>query len=209
VVDDLCIADAAGRALLHRVSLRIAPGERVHLTGRNGAGKSTLLRAVAGLLRPTSGRIRIAGVDRARPGAVGLLFQNPERNLFERNVEDEIAFGLRRLGWRSRDVTARVRDVLARCGLEHVRERSPLRLAFGEQHRVALASVLAPQPRLLLLDEPWTGLDPESRARTLELLDREQAAQGFAVLLASHDPPSAGRGLRAARQLTLHHGKLR
>jgi len=204
-VDGLRASDGAGRETLRGVSLRVAAGERVHLTGRNGAGKSTLLRAVAGLLRPAGGRVRIAG-GAAVPGRVGLLFQNPERNLFERSVGDEIAFGLRRLGWPEADVAARVRDVLARCGLERRAGRSPLRLSFGEQHRVALASLLAPRPALLLLDEPFTGLDLESRARVLELLDREQAAAGFGLLVASHDPPPAARW--AHRRLALADGRL-
>jgi energy-coupling factor transporter ATP-binding protein EcfA2 len=204
-VEGLRLHDDAGRETLRGISLQVAAGERVHLEGRNGAGKSTLLRAVAGLLQPSAGRVRIAG-GAAAPGRVGLLFQNPERNLFERSVADEIAFGLRRLGWSEGAMATRVRDVLGRCGLERLAGCSPLRISFGEQHRVALASLLAPRPALLLLDEPFTGLDLESRGRVLELLDREQATAGFGLLVASHDPPPAARW--AHRRLSLVDGRL-
>ena len=190
-IDGAWVRDAAGRDLLRDVSLRLAPGERVHVYGVNGSGKTTLLRVAAGLLRPAQGCVRVAGL---RPragapfvGAVGMLFQNPERNLFERSVQEEVAFALRRLGWPRRRIEARVAELLDRCGLSELRERSPLRLSFGEQHRVALASVLAPAPPVLLLDEPFSGLDLESRHRLLEMLAREQRRRGIAIVVASHD----------------------
>jgi energy-coupling factor transport system ATP-binding protein len=190
-IEGLWVRDAAGRELLRDVSLEIAPGERVHVYGANGSGKTTLLRAAAGLLQPARGCVRMAGL---RPtagaplvGRVGLLFQNPERNLFERSVLEEVAFALRRMGWPRRRVEARVAEVLDRCALSQLRERSPLRLSFGEQHRVALASVLAPAPTVLLLDEPFAGLDLESRHHLLEMLAREQRRRGIAIVVASHD----------------------
>jgi energy-coupling factor transport system ATP-binding protein len=190
-IDGVWVRDAAARDLLRGVSLRLARGERVHVYGLNGSGKTTLLRVAAGLLRPAQGCVRVAGV---RPGtgapfvgAVGMLFQNPERNLFERSVQEEVAFALRRAGWPRRRIEARVAELLDRCGLSELRERSPLRLSFGEQHRVALASVLAPAPPVLLLDEPFSGLDLESRHRLLEMLAREQLQRGIAIVVASHD----------------------
>jgi energy-coupling factor transport system ATP-binding protein len=196
-IEGLWVRDAAGRDLLRDVSLEIAPGERVHLYGENGSGKTTLLRAAAGLLQPARGRVRTAG---RRPsagaplvGRVGMLFQNPERNLFERSVQEEVAFALRRMGWPRARIEARVSEVLDRLALSQLRERSPLRLSFGEQHRVALASVLAPAPAALLLDEPFAGLDLESRHHLLELLAREQCLRGIAVVVASHDElPDSG-----------------
>jgi energy-coupling factor transport system ATP-binding protein len=116
-----------------------------------------------------------------------MLFQNPERNLFERSVQEEVAFALRRMGWPRRRIEARVSELLDRLDLSHLRDRSPLRLSFGEQHRVALASVLAPAPAALLLDEPFAGLDIESRHHLLELLAREQRLGGIAIVVASHD----------------------
>jgi energy-coupling factor transporter ATP-binding protein EcfA2 len=212
-IEGLSVRDAAGRELLRDVSLTIAPGERVHLYGRNGSGKTTLLRAAAGLLRPAEGGVRIAGL-RPRAGVplvgrVGMLFQNPERNLFERSVREEVAFALRRMRWPTRRIEARITEVLDRCDLSQLGERSPLRLSFGEQHRVALASVLSPAPSVLLLDEPFAGLDQESRHRLLEMLAREQCREGIAIVVASHDTlPADGW---AHRRLDLdggaiHHG---
>jgi energy-coupling factor transport system ATP-binding protein len=190
-IDGLRVRDASGRDLLRDVSLHVLPGERVHVCGANGSGKTTLLRAAAGLLQPERGCVRTAGLQpkAGTPllGRVGMLFQNPERNLFERSVQEEVAFALRRMGWPRCRIEARVAEVLDRCDLSQLRERSPLRLSFGEQHRVALASVLAPAPRVLLLDEPFAGLDLKSRHHLLEMLAREQYRRGSAIVVASHD----------------------
>ncbi len=209
-IDRLRVRDAGGRELLRGVSLRVSPGERVHVYGANGSGKTTLLRAAAGLVQPAEGRVRMNGL---RPnasarlaGRVGLLFQNPERNLFERSVQEEVAFALRRMRWPRRRIEARVEEVLDHCDLSRLRERSPLRLSFGEQHRVALASVLAPAPRVLLLDEPFAGLDLESRHRLLEVLAREQRRRQIAIVVASHDElPAVGW---AHRRVKLANGEL-
>jgi energy-coupling factor transporter ATP-binding protein EcfA2 len=202
-LDGLSVRDAEGRERLAAVSLRVRRGERVHLAGANGAGKTTLLRAVAGLVRPSSGSLRVCGTARPRPGRVGLLFQNPERNFFEASVGEEVAFALRRLdAWRGR-VEARVREVLDLCGIAHLVRRSPLRLSYGEQHRVALASVLAPAPDVLLLDEPFAGLDLAGGRHLLDVLGREQARRPLALVLASHDalpvPGWAHRGVTLVR----------
>jgi energy-coupling factor transport system ATP-binding protein len=190
VCERVRVSDAAGGALLRETSLRARRGERLLVTGHNGSGKTTLLRVLAGLTQASGGRVRVpAAPRRERPrGGVGLLFQNPQRNLFERTVAEEIAFGLRRLGWPRSSVRRRVEELLDLCDLAPHRDRSPLRLSFGEQHRVALASVLAPEPALLLLDEPFSGLDPEARGRLLDGVAREQARLGAAVVVASHDP---------------------
>jgi energy-coupling factor transport system ATP-binding protein len=187
----LSVEDASGGKLLSDVTLSVERGERILLTGPNGCGKSTLLRTFAGLLRPARGLLRVPAARRAgrRPahGGVGLLFQSPERNLFERTVREEIGFVLRRAGLRGPDLDHRLDDVLARCELTAQADRSPLRLSFGEQHRVALASVIAPEHELLLLDEPFAGLDADARRGLLALLVREQARTGCAIVLASHD----------------------
>jgi energy-coupling factor transport system ATP-binding protein len=196
-IEEVRVQDAAGRELLRDVSLQIAYGERVHVYGANGSGKTTLLRAAAGLVQPARGCVRVDGLSpnaaALLAGRVGMLFQNPERNLFERTVQEEVAFALRRMRWPRRRIAARVDEVLDRCDLSRLRERSPLRLSFGEQHRVALASVLAPAPRVLLLDEPFAGLDFESRHRLLEMLAREQCRRRIAIVVASHDElPASG-----------------
>jgi energy-coupling factor transport system ATP-binding protein len=183
----LAVRDSSGRPLLEEISLRVRRGERVLLTGPNGSGKTTLLRAVAGLLPPSAGHVSLRAGTEAAASVVGFLFQSPERNLFERTARDEVAFALRRMGWPRPALRRRVDEVLDLCGLDPQRERSPLRLSFGEQHRVALASVLAPEPSLLLLDEPFSGLDPEARLRLLDVLAREQDRCGSGALIAAHD----------------------
>jgi len=186
--DALAVCDVEGRPLLEGLTLEARPRERVLVSGPNGSGKSTLLRAIAGLLPAASGSVRLdLGRDAAAPGAVGLLFQNPQRSLFEHCVADEVAFALRRRGLGRAAVERRVEETLAACGLAEVRDRSPLRLSFGEQHRVALAAVLAPEPALLLVDEPFSGLDREARGLVLALLAREQRRTGMTIVLASHD----------------------
>jgi energy-coupling factor transport system ATP-binding protein len=209
--EGLGVQDAIGRPLLEAASLRVRRGERVLLAGPNGSGKTTLLRAIAGLLPPSTGRISRAPAaragDGAAPGGIGFLFQSPQRNLFERTARDEVAFTLRRMGRPQQEVRRRVEEVLDLCGLAAQCDRSPLRLSFGEQHRVALASVLAPEPALLLLDEPFSGLDPEARLRLLDVLACEQERCGSALLIAVHDERPLSRW--AHRCLHLERGRMR
>jgi energy-coupling factor transport system ATP-binding protein len=188
-VDDLSVVSPGGRSLLDNVSLRLRRGERVLVTGANGAGKSTWLRALAGLVPSAGGSITLPSSSTASGGVppVALLFQDPQRNLFERTVSDEVAFALRRRGAPRRVVDARVGEMLALCDLSALADRSPLRLSFGEQHRVALASVLATGSPVLLLDEPFAGLDVETRSKLLELVARETARRQGALVIASHD----------------------
>jgi energy-coupling factor transport system ATP-binding protein len=198
--DGLGVRDAGGRALLDGVCLRVRRGERVLVSGANGSGKTSLLRALAGLLPPSDGRVARA------PGPVGFLFQSPERNLFERSAAEEVAFALRRLGRGEAAIARRVRELLALCELAGVGGRSPLRLSFGEQHRLAVAAALAPEPVLLLADEPFAGLDVRARARLLEVLAGEQERCGSALVLATHDAqPLAGF---AHRRVQLRDGRL-
>ncbi len=185
--DAVAVRGIDGRSLLGEVRLRVGSGQRQLVTGPNGSGKTTLLRAIAGLVPPSAGRIRLAAPGLRRGRGVALLFQNPQQSLFERSVGDEIAFPLRRAGGSRAAVERRVDEVLDSCGLAPLRDASPLRLSFGEQHRVAIASALAPGPALLLLDEPFAGLDLRAREDLLELLAREQQRTRMAILLASHD----------------------
>jgi energy-coupling factor transporter ATP-binding protein EcfA2 len=208
---DVGVCDASGRELLQAVSFRVRRGERVLLTGPNGSGKTTLLRTIAGLGSPAAGSISrpepAGGSDSAPAGSIGFLFQNPTRNLFERTVRDEIAFALRRTGRSVAEVRRRVEEVLEQCELGPHGGRSPLRLSFGEQHRVALASALAPEPALLLLDEPFSGLDREARLRLLDAVAREQHRCGCGVLIAVHDERPLVRW--AHRRLHLECGRTR
>ena len=177
--------------VLKQVHLQVRRGERIHLFGSNGAGKSSLLRCLAGLERPDSGTATLAGMVNPRPenlpGKVGFLFQNPVRQLFAESVQDEVAFTLQRLGY-SREETGRiVAQALTLCNIGHLAGRAPLTLSFGEQHRVALAATVAPRPELLLLDEPFAGLDYPQRLALLEILAQLPQSCGTTVLIASHD----------------------
>lgn len=178
--------------VLQNINLDIASGELIHIYGDNGCGKSTLLKVIAGGMQPESGNLHVDGRNFPKAGGllgtVALLFQNPHRQLFEDTVYDEVAFSLRRLKLPQDETDLRVRSALEACEASHLAERLPLTLSFGEQHRVALASVIAPDPRVLLLDEPFAGLDPAQRFRLLDILASLRADRGTAVVIASHDP---------------------
>lgn len=178
--------------ILSDCNLEIGAGELLHLYGENGCGKSTLLKALAGAIRLDSGNLTICGKNQPKAGellgTVALLFQNPQRQLFEDTVRDEVAFTLKRLKIPASEMEPRVESALTLSEALHLVDRLPLTLSFGEQHRVALASVIAPEPKLLLLDEPFAGLDPLQRLRLLKILSRLRDEKGTAIVIASHDP---------------------
>jgi energy-coupling factor transport system ATP-binding protein len=190
-VQGLCFSYPETGVALSQVSLQVVRGEKILLYGKNGAGKSSLLRCLTGLERPDSGTVEIAGIANPRPehlpGKVGVLFQNPARQLFAESVREEVAYTLRRLGWSSHETEARVTESLSLCGISHLADRAPLTLSFGEQHRVALAAVMAPQPGVLLLDEPFAGLDFPQRLALMGILAEMPGRYGTTVLIASHD----------------------
>ncbi len=169
-IEDVSV-DFGDTKALDRVSLEVAVGETVTVLGPSGSGKSTLLRVVAGLLRPDSGRVLLDGDDLSAVPAhrrgIGLVFQ--DHALFQhRDVWGNVAFGLRMRGDARGDIERRVRECLELVGLEGYERRSVVTLSGGEQQRVALARALAPEPRVLLLDEPLGSLDRRLRDRLLE-----------------------------------------
>ncbi|TLD44215.1 MAG: Energy-coupling factor transporter ATP-binding protein EcfA3 [Accumulibacter sp.] len=175
-------------------SLAIRRGSRNALLGANGSGKTTLLLHLNGLLQPSSGCIRIDGqpLDYSRGGLtalrrrVGLVFQNPDRQLFSANVFEDVSFGPLNLGLDEASVRARVAQALAAVGMTGQAERPVHHLSFGQKKRVCIAGVLAMQPELLLLDEPMAGLDPGMQDDLLRVLD-DLAARGISIVLATHD----------------------
>jgi energy-coupling factor transporter ATP-binding protein EcfA2 len=203
----------AERPALAAVSLRLEPGELVVCLGPSGSGKSTLLRALAGLVPHFhggrfSGRVEVDGLDtrRARPadlaGTVASVFQDPEEQVVLTGVEAEVAFGLENLGTPPREIPPRAREALAAVGAAHLLGRSTSTLSGGELQRVCLASALALRPRLLLLDEPTSQLDPEAADAFLELVERLEVA----VVLSEQRP---ARPLeRAERVLYLEAGRI-
>jgi energy-coupling factor transport system ATP-binding protein len=181
---------------LHDVSMTVYPGEIVGILGHTGSGKSTVIQHINGLLRPHSGRVVVFGQDLADPNVdvravrrqVGLVFQFPEAQIFERYVGDDIAFGPRNLGLDRAEVRARVQRAMEAVGLgfEEFKDRHTSSLSGGERRRVALAGVLALEPRILVLDEPTAGLDPAARAQLHEHI-LALHRNGVSLVMISHN----------------------
>ena len=178
-----------GTEALSGLSMRVEAGERVALLGRNGAGKTTLLLHLIGLLEPDGGQIEVGGLvvtpDTVREvrRRIGLVFQDPDDQLFMTTVRDDVAFGPANYGLRGQELASRVEWALGEVGMEASAERAPHHLSVGERRRVALATVLAMDADVLVLDEPSANLDPVARdefANTLLALDRT-------VLMVTHD----------------------
>lgn len=177
---------------LDGVSLQIDDGELVAIMGSNGAGKTTLIKHINGLIRPLKGRVIIDGVDAKYMSVaeiakvVGLVWQNPDHQLFLDTVEKEITFGLKNMGFSREESIRLCNQTLARLGLEDFVERSPFALSGGERKRVALASVLATEPRVLALDEPTIGQDARQKKILAELL-MDLNSRGCTVICITHD----------------------
>ena len=183
------------RRALSDVSLTIGRGEFVGLIGHTGSGKSTLVQHMNGLLKPTSGRVLFEGRDiwedvkftRQIRFHVGLVFQYPEYQLFEETVYKDIAYGPGNMGLDRDEIDRRVRESAALVGLtEDQLEKSPFELSGGQKRRVAVAGVMAMRPRILVLDEPAAGLDPEGRDDILSEVKEYHKKTGTTVLLVSH-----------------------
>jgi cobalt/nickel transport system ATP-binding protein len=202
---------------LDGLGLSIRTGERVALLGANGSGKSTLLRLMGALYFCDSGTVKAFGeplteesmqdeaVNLAFRRRVGFVFQNPDVQLFNPTVFDELAFGPLQLGWDKDRIRARVGETLARFGIAHLKDRAPHRLSGGEKKRVALASVLILDPEVLLLDEPTTALDPESQSAMIQFLV-DCRNTGRTVVTATHDLDIVD--VIADRALVLAEGRL-
>lgn len=184
-------------AALRGVSLEVRPGETVAVIGPTGSGKSTLLQHLNGLLRPQQGQALVFGHDLGSPAVdvreirrrVGLVFQQPENQLFERYAGDDVAFGPRNYGLSLDAVRRRVREAMEAVGLpfEAYKDRLTMTLSGGERRRLALAGVLALEPQMLVLDEPTAGLDPMGRRSLLEHLQRWKEQGERAIVLTTHN----------------------
>ena len=171
---------------LNKLSLDVRKGERLALLGANGSGKSTLIRLLDGLVFPESGTLLFDGEPLTEATGftfqfrrrVGLVFQNPDAQLFNPTVFDEIAFGPLQLGWTKERIREEVSKTLEAMEIAHLRHRSPHQLSGGEKKRVAIASVMILDPEVLLLDEPTAALDPKSQHQIIELL-RPAAVQRY------------------------------
>jgi cobalt transport protein ATP-binding subunit len=210
-VSELGFRHTDGTQALRGVSFSVMAGERVGLIGPNGAGKSTLLLHLNGLLPETWGRagpVRIGGVPvgpdnlHAVRRRVGLLFQDPNDQLFCPTVLEDVAFGPQQLGLREDEVRARVTRALATAGIPGFERRAPHHLSAGERRRVCLAGVLACGPEILVLDEPTSSLDPRGRRELKELLH----GIGITMLIATHDLELVVE--LCSRVIVLDHGEV-
>ena len=184
-----------GHVALRGIDLTVARGERVALLGPNGAGKTTLVLHLNGILAPSEGTVTVAGLtveqDRRTLAEirrrVGIVFQDPDDQLFLPTVAEDVAFGPANLGLRGAELAARVEEALAAVGMTEHRDRAPHHLSFGQRRRVAVATVLAMRPEILVLDEPSSNLDPASRRELAEIL----RALPVTLLMVTHDLPYA------------------
>lgn len=208
VCENVCHTYQAGspfeKAALKDINLHITAGELVAIIGHTGSGKSTLIQHFNALLKPTSGRVLIDGLDTSTPKQdlravrkkVGLVFQYPEHQLMEETVRKDIAFGPRNLGLPENEIEDRVLVAAKSIGLkDELLDKSPFELSGGEKRRVAIAGVLAMEPEVLVLDEPTAGLDPAGRDELLDLV-RQLNDCGMTIVLVSHSMEDVARTAR-------------
>ncbi len=187
-VEDLKYAYPDGQVALRGVTLQVSPGEKVALVGPNGAGKSTLMLHLNGLFSG-DGQVLVAGMPVANPNLplirskVGMVFQNPDDQLFSPTVFDDVAFGPLHMGVPEEEVRIRVKQALNQVGMDGFEERQPFHLSIGQKKRISIATVLSMEPEILVLDEPSAGLDPRARRSLIDLL-RELP---LTMLVSSHD----------------------
>lgn len=199
---------SAGTPFEHKaidnVDLEVMPGEFLGIIGHTGSGKSTLIQHLNGLLRPMDGQILLDGTDiwerpkeiRKVRFQVGLVFQYPEYQLFEETVYKDISFGPKNMGLEGEEIDCRVRRAAAFAGIdEEMLEKSPFELSGGQKRRVAIAGVIAMEPKVLILDEPTAGLDPRGREAILAQLRSYHKQKGNTVILVSHSMEEIARNV--------------
>jgi cobalt/nickel transport system ATP-binding protein len=181
-----------GTKALKSVDFCVSKGGLVALLASNGSGKTTLIKVLGGLAKPQKGIVRVYGSDIGRIPrlelyqTIGIVFQNPNDQLFAATVEEDVAFGPRNLGLDADEVKLRVSEALEALAAGHLRGRAIHHLSFGEQKRVAMAGVLAMRPSVLILDEPTAGLDPAGEELMIRLLQRLNHERGLSLVFATH-----------------------
>lgn len=200
---------------LDNINIDIQDGEFVALIGHTGSGKSTLIQHVNGLLKPTTGKVIIDGTDITLKSSkladvrkkVGLVFQYPEYQIFEETVEKDIAYGPTNLKLDKEDINARVRRAMEMVGLDYeiFAKKSPFEISGGQKRRVAIAGVVAMEPKVLILDEPTAGLDPKGRDDILNQIVKFQKEYNMTIILVSHSMEDVAKV--AGRILVMNNGK--
>ena len=203
------------KTALDHVNISIEKGEIIGIMGHTGSGKSTLVQHFNGLIRPTSGRVFVDGIDiwerpkeiRSVRFRVGLVFQYPEYQLFDETCQKDIGYGPRNMGLSEQETKERVREAAERLEISNeILQKSPFDLSGGEKRRVAIAGVLAMRPDVLVLDEPTAGLDPQGRKTVMELIERYRRETGAAVIFVSHSMEHIAS--IADRVLVMNQGKV-
>ena len=204
VVEDLSYIYMKGspfeKAALRGINLHISKGEFIGIIGHTGSGKSTLVQHFNGLLKPTSGKVVVNGMDISSKNLkelrrqVGIVFQYPEHQLFEETVYKDISFGLQKLGLPEDETRRRIHQAAQAVGLSSdILEKSPFELSGGQKRRVAIAGVLVMEPSILVLDEPTAGLDPKGRDDIFRIIQNLHANSGTTIILVSHNMEDVAR----------------
>jgi len=210
-INNLKFTYDGGVQALNCVSLDIRKGEYVAIVGGNGSGKTTLAKNIIGLLKPTSGTVLVQGVatDEQKTAAiariVGYVFQNPDHQLFCPTVSEEVRFGPRNLGFPEKELEARTQRALEAMDLVEVKERAPFSLTLSQRRRVTIASIIAMDPQVLILDEPTTGLDMRESDSLMERI-RRLNVEGRTVVLITHDMKLVAKYAR--RVVVMSEGKI-
>ncbi len=201
------------RKALDNVNLVINQGEFVGIIGHTGSGKSTLIQHFNGILKPTSGKVIVDGIDTSNKGLkelrkkVGIVFQYPEQQLFEETVYKDIAFGLKQLNQSEDEIDKKIRKVIKIVGLnEDILEKSPFELSGGQKRRVAIAGILVMEPSILVLDEPAAGLDPKGRNDIFGFLQKLYNQTKITIIIVSHNMEEVAKIVN--RVIVINKGKI-
>jgi cobalt/nickel transport system ATP-binding protein len=211
-IADISFAYPGGDKALDRLSLSIAAGERVAIMGPNGAGKSTLFQMLNGLLHPNAGQVMVDGLPVVRANLrtvrhkVGMVFQDSDDQLFNTTVYREVAYGLANMKVPEDELDATVKWALDVVEMRDFIDKTPFNLSGGEKKRIALASVLAMKPQILVLDEPTSALDPHTSSKLVALLNKLNKDMGITMVFATHDVDLVP--LLADRVVLMEHGTI-
>lgn len=211
IIDDLWYKYPNGEYILKGINLKIYEGEFIAIVGANGAGKTTLIKHFNGLLKPSKGRVIVLGMDTREHSTaelaryVGIVFQNPLHQFFEETIEKEIMFTA--MNMKVGDIDQRVKEVLKELRIYHLRNRSPHEVSVGEQRRVAIASVLVYEPKIIVLDEPTAGLDYRLKKELLDIIVDKMLRKGKTVIMVSHDIEFLARA-PLSRIVVMEKGKI-
>lgn len=190
---NLCFSYEKGKEILKNIDVKIEKGSFVALLGANGCGKTTLIQQLDGLLKPTAGQVLLNGVDlkglddRQIFSNIGLVFQNPDDQLFSFTVYEDVAYGVINLGIKGEELKERVEEALRLLDIYDLKDREIHKLSYGQKKRVAIAGVLAMKPQIVILDEPTAGLDPMASSNLMKTLKDMQLKNGITLIIATHE----------------------